>query len=203
MSPEYYQTLTNTFNMNIRYKSLVRRSAIFAVAILLVVACKSVNRSKTDGLPAQPTAAVEQVEAESVATSGVLFKDSNGKVVSLNSLKGKVVFINFWATWCPPCIHEMPSINDMKKSFEGNDNIEFLMVDVDSRIEQSTAFMNKNDYDLPVYIPVGEIPSEYLGGAIPTTVVLNKKGEMVGRMEGGRDYTDPQIIKALIDLTKE
>jgi thiol-disulfide isomerase/thioredoxin len=130
----------------------------------------------------------------------VVFKDKNGKTISLSSLKGKVVFINFWATWCPPCIQEMPSIDKLKQSFYGKEDIIFLMVDVDNNIEKSTAFMEKKKYDLPVYVPASNIPSDYLGSAIPTTVILDKNGNMVTRIKGGRDYTNPEIIKVLNEL---
>ncbi|MDX3913905.1 MAG: TlpA disulfide reductase family protein [Pseudosphingobacterium sp.] len=132
----------------------------------------------------------------------VTFTDENGKAVSLKSLQGKVVFINFWATWCPPCIHEMPSIHKLKQSFKGNDSIVFLMVDVDGNIKKSKAFMEKNKYDLTVYAPAGEIPPNFLGSAIPTTVILDKSGDMIGRMEGGRDYTSPEMVKALNELVE-
>lgn len=135
-------------------------------------------------------------------TPDLKFKDENGKTISLSSLKGKVVFINLWATWCPPCIHEMPSINELKKSLNNNDDIVFLMVDVDNKMEQSSAFMKENGYDLPVYVPASDIPSDYLGGAIPTTVILDKNGNIAARMEGGRDYTDPQIAKGLNELVE-
>src|SRR5690606_3035773 len=84
-----------------------------------------------------PTAIAEEETTSLPEQTGndVAFKDKDGKTVSLKSLKGKVVFINFWATWCPPCIHEMPSINELKKTFKGNDNIVFLMVDVDNNIK--------------------------------------------------------------------
>ncbi|MGV3761377.1 TlpA family protein disulfide reductase [Parapedobacter sp.] len=137
---------------------------------------------------------------ETPPASDISFKGEDGKTVSISALKGKVIFINFWATWCPPCIHEMPSINELKQSFNENDDIVFLMVDVDNKIEKSSAFMQENNYDLPVYVPVSDIPSDYLGGAIPTTVILDKRGEMVGRMEGGRDYSDPQLVSAINEL---
>ncbi len=60
--------------------------------------------------------------------------------------------------------------------------------------------MEKKNYDLPVYVPTSTIPSEYLGNAIPTTVILDKKGNLVTRIEGGRDYSSPEIIKLLNDL---
>lgn len=189
---------------------ITMRSGIF-IAFIVLVACGNANKgnkvdaTNADSAKVETAVAAEEKETESVdvessAASGVLFKDESGKVVSLNSLKGKVVFINFWATWCPPCIHEMPSIDALRKSFKGSDRIVFLMVDVDNKIEQSAAFMEKNKYDLPVYTPAGPIPSDYLGGAIPTTVILDKRGKMVGRLEGGRDYTDPQMVKALKEL---
>lgn len=62
--------------------------------------------------------------------------------------------------------------------------------------------MKQNNYDLPVYAPAGNIPSDYLGGAIPTTVILDKRGNMIARLEGGRDYADPEIVKALNELVE-
>lgn len=188
--------------MKMQFKNLTVYSAVFVIAAISLVACGNADQNGKNNSTNQAATEQEVVEVEPTEAHGISFKDESGKTVSLNSLKGKVVFINFWATWCPPCIHEMPSINDLKKSFEGNDNIAFLMVDVDNKIEQSAAFMNKNNYDLPVYTPASNIPSDFLAGAIPTTVILDKNGEMVGRLEGGRDYTDPQIINALNELVK-
>lgn len=166
-------------------------------------ACKNNNKNKKAEQPVINAIAEETITLLSEQTNNdVLFKDKNGKTVSLKSLKGKVVFINFWATWCPPCIHEMSSINKLKQSFKGNDDIIFLMVDVDNKIEKSTAFMQKNKYDLPVYVPAGDIPTDYLGGSIPTTIVLDKRGDMIARIEGGRDYTSPEIVKALNELVE-
>lgn len=62
--------------------------------------------------------------------------------------------------------------------------------------------MEKNQYDLPVYVPASEIPPSFLGDAIPTTVILDKKGNLIARMEGGRDYADPQMVTALNALIK-
>ncbi|HWK98502.1 MAG TPA: TlpA disulfide reductase family protein, partial [Parapedobacter sp.] len=166
--------------MKITFKNSTICSAIAVMAAILLAACGNAGENENHNSTNQATGQ-EAVEVAPMADSGISFKDENGKIVSLSSLKGQVVFINFWATWCPPCIQEMPSINDLKKSFEGNSNIAFLMVDVDNKIAQSTAFMTKNNYDLPVYTPASDIPSDFLAGAIPTTVILDKSGEMVGR----------------------
>lgn len=133
-------------------------------------------------------------------TVGISFKDKDGKTMMLSSLKGKVVFINFWALWCPPCIEEIPSIHKLKQSFKGNQDIVFLMVDVDNKIDKSIAYMEKNKFDLDVYVPNSDIPTNYLGNAIPTTVILDKSGEMIEHLEGGRDYSNPEMIKVLKEL---
>lgn len=197
--------------MKKQFNGMTMRFGIFIMVIMALTACGNANKSRTgtavnaDSAEAETAAVTEETEplaAEAPADAGVSFKDETGDVVSVNLLKGKVVFINFWATWCPPCIHEMPSIDALRKSFKGDERIVFLMVDVDNKIAQAAAFMKDNNYDLPVFTPASSIPSDYLGGAIPTTVILDKRGEMVGRLEGGRDYTDPQIVKALKELVE-
>ncbi|PRD47770.1 TlpA family protein disulfide reductase [Sphingobacterium haloxyli] len=142
-------------------------------------------------------------EQDSTGNPPIFFKDGKGEVVSVNDLKGKVVFINFWAPWCPPCIEEMPGLNSLKNKFNGNEKIVFLMVDVDNNREKAQAFMDEHDLQLPVYTPHGEIPSLYLSRGIPTTIILDKKGEIVSRIEGGRDYTQPRFEKALKELINE
>src|SRR5690554_1291113 len=105
----------------------------------------------------------------------IFFENPKGQVIRLSSLKGKVVFINFWATWCPPCIAEMPTIQKLYSEFKDNDKVSFIMLDVDNQREKSQKFMDKRKFDLPVYTPESSIPSTYLSGAIPTTLVLNKR----------------------------
>lgn len=129
----------------------------------------------------------------------VLFKDGEGKTIDISKQKGKVLFINFWATWCPPCIAEMPSIAKLKSEI-GDKDILFLMVDVDNKYKKSKEFMDKHKYNLPVYSPAGSIPSDLLSGAIPTTVIVDKEGRVVGRHEGGGDYSRPEVVKFFKEL---
>jgi len=176
---------------------------LLAMSSFSFAACNQNGRNEKEQQQVQ-TVITPQTTSENPqhAVPDVIFLDENGKTVSLKSLKGKVVFINFWATWCPPCIQEMPSIHKLKQSFKDSDKIVFLMVDVDGDIKKSQAFMKNHKYDLQVYSPHGDIPSDFLGSAIPTTVILAKDGDIVVRSEGGRDYTDPKIMKALNDLVE-
>lgn len=128
----------------------------------------------------------------------IAFKNNQNETVSLSQLKGKVVFLNFWATWCPPCIAEMPSINILKTKYKNRDNIVFLMVDADGNFENSLAFMEKHGYDLPVYAPATQIPPEMFESSLPTTVILDKQGNMVFRYEGSADYQSAKMM-AFID----
>ena len=136
-------------------------------------------------------------------TEAVLFKNEAGEAVNLADLKGKVVFINFWATWCPPCIAEMPSINKLHQQFKDNKNVVFLMVDVDNNLEKSIKFMKNKKFDLKVFTPASQIPPNYLGGSIPTTLLINKNGEMVFKHEGGADYTNTEFVNYLYKISKE
>lgn len=172
---------------------------VLSTAIL--AGCSNVE-GKYNGNNEQQTDVVAE-RTENQIANDITFQDGNGKTIALNDLKGKVVFINFWATWCPPCIAEMPSINELKTKFAGNEDIVFLMVDVDGKYKKAQTFMNKRKFNLPVYVPHSEIPKEFLGGAIPTTVILDKKGAIAIRLEGGRDYSAPEILNGLKKLIAE
>jgi len=183
--------------MNIKIISLSLLTGCIACA---VVACS--NTSSKDNAHKQEVPITNQTIPTAEATDQVntSFLDENNQVIALSDLKGKVVFINFWATWCPPCIREMPSIDQLKKRYKNNPNIVFLLVDVDSSLDKSQKFMRDNKLDLPVHIPNGKIPSEFLGRSIPTTVILDKEGLLAARVEGARDYMAPEMIKALDKL---
>lgn len=144
--------------------------------------------------------------AESVASRparSVFFKDGEGNRIDAANLDGKVVFINFWATWCPPCIAEMPSIDKLYDRYRDNENIVFIMADVDSQYEQSVQFMENKNLSLPVHMPAGEIPGDWLGGAIPTTVILDKQGAIAARHEGMADYSRKEIVDFIQGLIDE
>lgn len=131
---------------------------------------------------------------------GITFQDGNGNVVALNDLKGKVVFINFWATWCPPCIAELPSIDKLYQQFKDNDAIVFAMVDVDGQYEKSKQFMQNKNLDLPVHKAIGKIPADWLGNAIPTTLIIDKQGRIAAKHEGMADYSRPEVVAFINEL---
>lgn len=178
---------------------------VFSFALLLatVVACQSTGTDSTEGVD---SIAIGDAEADDApvastpASQGVSFKNSDGEIIALSDLKGKVVFINFWATWCPPCIAEIPSIQTLHDSLESEENIIFLLVDVDGELEQSNSFIHDRGYTLPNYIPASDIPTSFLDGAIPTTVVLDKEGNIAATQRGSADYSRPEASEFLRTL---
>ena len=132
----------------------------------------------------------------------VLFRNVDGTILDLSAQKNKVVFINFWATWCPPCIAEMPSINKLYQQFKDNENILFVMVDVDNNFDKSNTFMKRKGFTLPVYTPAGEIPAKYFSGTLPTTVILDKSGNIAFHHDGVADYSNSEVADFIKKLSE-
>ncbi|WP_246154848.1 TlpA disulfide reductase family protein [Sphingobacterium allocomposti] len=130
----------------------------------------------------------------------VTFLNNEGNTVRVSDLKGKVVFLNFWATWCPPCKAEMPSIQILKDKFKGNGNVVFLLVEIEGERQKAQMFMEQGNMDLPVVYPQSDIPPEWLGQSIPTTVILNKEGRVAARHEGMADYSRTEVSNFITEL---
>lgn len=124
--------------------------------------------------------------------------DVNGKVTSLQELKGKVIFINLWATWCPPCIAEMPSIDSLYKTV--GDDVAFVMVSLDRDFETAKAFNERKGYNFPIYAPAGGIPAMYNTNSIPSTYVIDALGNLALTHRGMADYSDSKFIEFLKSL---
>lgn len=125
--------------------------------------------------------------------------DSNYAPVNLAQFKGKVVFINNWASWCPPCIAEMPSIQNLKNNFN-NDEVMFLMVSYDDSAEKAMRFMRKKNFDFDVYFPGKKYP--FHTESIPATFIIDKNGKVVASHSGMSNFDNPELVKKIKDLTK-
>lgn|SRR5690554_713781 len=133
------------------------------------------------------------------------FKVQNvqGEKIELRSLRGKVVFINFWANWCPPCKAEMPSIQELYETFENNDDVVFLMIDTDNEPEKSIPYVNDKGYTFPIAFPGNRIPEKIFKGTLPTTVVLDKRGSIVFEKEGLGQFSSKNFIEFIQKLSKQ
>ncbi|TDU40466.1 thiol-disulfide isomerase/thioredoxin [Gelidibacter sediminis] len=124
--------------------------------------------------------------------------DRDGKVTSLADLKGKVIFMNFWATWCPPCIAEMPSIDKLHE--EMGDEVAFVILSLDQNFELAKAFDKRKGYNLPIYAPASNLPPMYQSSAIPTTYVIDAAGNLALTHKGMADYSNSEFKDFLRSL---
>ena len=119
----------------------------------------------------------------------------DGQILKGSELQNKVVFINFWATWCPPCIAEMPSINSLYKKM--GKEVVFLVVSLDENKQKAKEFVLKKEFDFPVFFPASSLPGSLESNVIPASFVISKKGEIVYRREGIANYDNEEFEKFL------
>ena len=124
--------------------------------------------------------------------------DKDGKTRSLEEFKGKVIFLNFWATWCPPCVAEMPSIDKLHE--EMGDDVAFVMLSFDDDFEKAKAFDKRKGYDLPIYAPASNLPAMFQSSALPTTYIIDAEGNLAFTHKGMADYNDPEFKEFLNNL---
>ncbi|MCX2452994.1 TlpA disulfide reductase family protein [Pedobacter sp. PLR] len=132
--------------------------------------------------------------------AGIKFKDASGKELDLGDLKGKVIFLNFWATWCPPCLAEMPSVNKLYEQFKTDAEVVFIMVDADSDFPKAKKYMDRKGYQMPVYAVASRIPQQLFAGSLPTTVVLDKHGRISYHEVGAADYANKKFVDFIKQL---
>jgi thiol-disulfide isomerase/thioredoxin len=116
------------------------------------------------------------------------FVNMDGAPVNLSDYKGKTVFINLWATWCPPCRAEMPHIESLYQKVKDTENLEFLMIALDKEMEKSKSFIDDKGFTFPVVHASYGINHSLQSEAIPTTLVVNPKGEIIFYQEGMSNF---------------
>lgn len=142
-------------------------------------------------------------EHNSVIAESFSVREESGKLINVSELKGKVVFINFWASWCPPCRAEFPSIQKFYEKYKGNNEIVFLTVNLDEDPAKGKLYLEKEKFSIPFLIPNGDIPTEYFSGSLPTTVVLDKTGKIRMHHSGMADYSKDSFYEEIDQLLKE
>lgn len=126
--------------------------------------------------------------------------DLNKQQFNLSSSSNKVVIINMWATWCPPCVAEMPSFQKLYNDYSEKIDFYFITSEEPDRIEK---FMDKHDYSLPVYLQTHEAPEKLESRLLPTTFVISKSGEIVIRETGSANWNSKKTRDLLDRLLEE
>ena len=127
-------------------------------------------------------------------------KDVNGKDVTLSSFRGKVVLLNFWATWCPPCKYEMPSFNKLYKEMKAQ-GLEVIAVSTDDSISYVKDYLSKNSMDFKILMDEKHsVTKQYKVFSMPTTFLIDRNGLIIEKFYGEYEWTDPDIKKKIEKL---
>ncbi|MDO8896897.1 MAG: TlpA disulfide reductase family protein [Bacteroidales bacterium] len=125
------------------------------------------------------------------------FQTMEGSSVQFADFQGKAVFLNFWATWCPPCIAEMPDIQDLYDQF-GNESVFLLITDEDPA--KVKAFMERRGFNMPVYINRGGVPQIFSTNSIPTTWIISPEGAVIIRKTGAAKWNSQSMQNTMKEL---
>lgn len=165
--------------------------------ILLVAVVVGLNLRQQTGVPNPKTGLVGQPAPDFTLPL------VGGGEVTLSELRGKVVLLNFWATWCPPCLAEMPSMERLYARL-GNSDFEMLAVNAEvDGLEILPDFLLQHRHTFP--IPVdhqGEVQVEYGVFRFPESFIIDRQGKIVDHIIGGRDWSDRRTVEHLAALIK-
>ena len=125
-----------------------------------------------------------------------------GADAGVGALAGKVVLLNFWATWCPPCRSEMPSIQALHEKMRGA-AFEVMAISVAEKPAVVREFLSSNPYGFPMYLDEsGDASAPFAGRGIPTTFVLDKQGRAIAAVIGARSYDGPEVVTLFKELAE-
>lgn len=212
---------TKVLNFLKTKKSFLKYSIKISGAILIIIGIMTLSgfnlNIPTSGQQIQNTdyaakneESAKPAQEEKLPAYDFQLKDQYGNLHKLSDYKGKVVFLNFWATWCPPCREEMPHIEEIYKEYGYNKNDVVILGAAspataenpspqDESEEKIKAFLAKNNYTFPVVFDVkGEIFRNYYINAFPTTFMIDKDGNIMGYVAGG---LSKENMKKIIEMT--
>ena len=129
--------------------------------------------------------------------------DTKGNQVSLSGLRGKVVMVNFWATWCPPCIEEMPSMERLNEAMADDDFVLLAINTENNGRSVVPPFLNKTPYTFPIlYDDKGDVQKQYGVYKFPESFIIHKDGTVDQKIIGPLDWSSPKTIAYLKNLSK-
>ncbi|NPA46474.1 MAG: TlpA family protein disulfide reductase [Chlorobi bacterium] len=126
--------------------------------------------------------------------------DASDRITPLSEYQGQVILINFWSVGCPPCVAELPSLEELYKEY--GDRVVFLFVSYDSP-QRALGFLENKHIDIPVVFPVSAVPPKMKTGVIPTTVIIDKSGKIRTRKTGAMNWTSGKVKRFLDKLLNE
>ena len=195
--------------MQISGKTLAMIGAFLVLAAVLLFAASyqlshphTVTILPSSGDSAAPGGNAAAVPAGDMAGDFKLEDAFSGETISLAKLKGKVVFLNIWATWCGPCREEMPSMETLYDDLKGNKDFVMLAVSQDTKGKSAVVqYVEKNGYHFKVLLdPENKVGESYGVSGVPETFIIDRKGRIVAHHMGAFDWSRPDVKEALQQL---
>ncbi|MDN3493333.1 TlpA family protein disulfide reductase [Winogradskyella bathintestinalis] len=183
-------------------KIIVSRKNVKNILFILVITLFIIPQTRTPiqvfihkGLSyINQSSVIDEKDRTSITYSNWQLISDNDTSINLMDMQDKVVFINFWATWCPPCIAEMPNLQELYGDYK--DKVVFLFVTSDD-FETVNKFKTKRGFNFEVFQPLNESPKELNTRSIPRTVIINKKGDIVVDETGAVDWNSEKVRNQL------
>ncbi|MBI5681605.1 MAG: TlpA family protein disulfide reductase [Deltaproteobacteria bacterium] len=146
-------------------------------------------------------AGIEEIKEKPPAAEFTL-KSLDEKMVSIKDFRGKVILLNFWATWCPPCKFEMPEMESLYKKYKDK-GLVMLAVDIQESPNTVKKFIQKNGYTFTVLLDSdGDVSRLYNAVYIPITYIIDKNGKLIGKAAGAREWSGAPINSLIEELLK-
>jgi len=142
---------------------------------------------------------IDKEDRKTVSSASWKLRDLDGIEMDYNETKDKVVFINLWATWCPPCIAEFQGIQNLYDDYK--DKVTFVMVS-DESPETIQNFLDKKGYKIQVFNPLTNYPEDFNPRSIPRTYIIDKQGRIVIDKKGAANWNSDKIRSQIDELLK-
>lgn len=174
------------------------KKLLLLLVVLMCVSLSACDRKQSNGLAGGTVAPAEQKPAPDVQITAL-----NGTPLKLSDLRGKVVMLNFWATWCPPCREEIPSMMKLNSAMAGKP-FQMVAVSIDEGGKPAIEdFFRKTGFTLPTYVdPTGMAGKSYGITGVPETFIIDRNGVLVKKVIGPMAWDAPEVTAYLAELLK-
>jgi thiol-disulfide isomerase/thioredoxin len=173
--------------------------SLVCLTLSLTACTKGDSSKKGSDTPKAGAVAAEKSPAPDVSVVAL----TDGSTLKLSSLKGKVVLLNFWATWCPPCREEIPSMMKLNTFMVGKP-FQMVAISIDEGGKPAIeAFFKQTGFSLPTYQDASGVSSKAYGiTGVPESFIIDKQGVLVKKIIGGAAWDSPEVVAFLEDLMK-